>query len=527
MPLITFAELEAAGKRAKERLPGGLGDRRPDSAFDPKELARGMKVEMEHTDDPKKAKEITKDHLTEKSDYYSMLAEMEGKGGGERTPEVVVVHLFDSQGRLLVIERSDQSNRAGEWESPAGHVDEGETPEQAAVREVKEETGLPVLLFPRRGWFQLRDQEGWGIMFHGHVPGSTDSSKVKLNPKEHSRFGWLPLKKLEDFEREYDTPPDFAKNVRKMMKAMKPSKEASRRRAKTPSLADLGEDVREVVLVGDDVEIFLSAPSGSHPEVLEGTVDSVGATKFVLVNDEDGKSNSVDYRDRNRWQFIRIQRGGDVLLYQNHDPSHGDEEAVGGAKGLGLIFEPPKPAPWESVFRLMRGETPDMDHLSFAQAPKTMDVVAPSAHGHRVLQQVREVVETLGLDDDVTAHDSGNGRVLLLTTDPDTKAELKRGLKKHGQEVKETRTGALLVRPRKALMQQNPVTPTQPPAQPSPMSPQPDQVTINVPKLDQRSQIEEQFGTGDIQENNDGFQVMLPQEQMAQLGQTMRSGRLR
>jgi 8-oxo-dGTP pyrophosphatase MutT (NUDIX family) len=34
------------------------------------------------------------------------------------------------------------SNRKGYWEFPKGHVDQGETEEEAAIREVREETGL-------------------------------------------------------------------------------------------------------------------------------------------------------------------------------------------------------------------------------------------------------------------------------------------------------------------------------------------------------------------------------------------------
>lgn len=42
-----------------------------------KQLARGIKVELEHTTDPKLAREIALDHLAEMPDYYSRLARME------------------------------------------------------------------------------------------------------------------------------------------------------------------------------------------------------------------------------------------------------------------------------------------------------------------------------------------------------------------------------------------------------------------------------------------------------------------
>lgn len=55
----------------------------PDSEFDPKELEMGIKVEMEHTDDPFIAKCIAKDHLSEPglSDYYTRLKKMEEDSG--------------------------------------------------------------------------------------------------------------------------------------------------------------------------------------------------------------------------------------------------------------------------------------------------------------------------------------------------------------------------------------------------------------------------------------------------------------
>jgi len=43
-----------------------------------------------------------------------------------------------SSSRVLLI----ATQRGRRWQLPKGHIEEGETPEQAAVREVKEETGV-------------------------------------------------------------------------------------------------------------------------------------------------------------------------------------------------------------------------------------------------------------------------------------------------------------------------------------------------------------------------------------------------
>ena len=66
-------------KEMEDKVPGGLADGKPDSDFDHEQLAKGIKVEMEHTDDKDLAKEIAKDHLTEDKEYYTKLKTIEKK----------------------------------------------------------------------------------------------------------------------------------------------------------------------------------------------------------------------------------------------------------------------------------------------------------------------------------------------------------------------------------------------------------------------------------------------------------------
>lgn len=54
-----------------DKMPGGLGDDMPDSAFDAKQLELGIKEELEHTTDKELAKEIAKDHLAEDPQFYA------------------------------------------------------------------------------------------------------------------------------------------------------------------------------------------------------------------------------------------------------------------------------------------------------------------------------------------------------------------------------------------------------------------------------------------------------------------------
>lgn len=64
-------------KKANELLEGGLADNIPASEFDPEQLDKGIKHEMEHTTNPAIAEEIAKDHLSEVADYYNKIEKLE------------------------------------------------------------------------------------------------------------------------------------------------------------------------------------------------------------------------------------------------------------------------------------------------------------------------------------------------------------------------------------------------------------------------------------------------------------------
>jgi 8-oxo-dGTP diphosphatase len=55
---------------------------------------------------------------------------------------VAAVALVDVDGRVLLARRPEGKTMAGLWEFPGGKVHEGETPEAALIRELKEELGL-------------------------------------------------------------------------------------------------------------------------------------------------------------------------------------------------------------------------------------------------------------------------------------------------------------------------------------------------------------------------------------------------
>ena len=59
-------------------------------------------------------------------------------------PVVVAAAVVIRDGRVLLTRRSEGQHLAGMWEFPGGKLEEGESPEQALVRECQEECGIEV-----------------------------------------------------------------------------------------------------------------------------------------------------------------------------------------------------------------------------------------------------------------------------------------------------------------------------------------------------------------------------------------------
>lgn len=118
---------------------------------------------------------------------------------------LVVVHTPDLQ--VLLLERAD---RPAFWQSVTGSQHPGETLEQTAVRELREETGLDATGYTLADWRKTNRFEIYAHWRHRYAPGVTHNVEhvfalqvpqplgVILAPREHVAYMWLPWAEAAD-----------------------------------------------------------------------------------------------------------------------------------------------------------------------------------------------------------------------------------------------------------------------------------------------------------------------------------------
>lgn len=114
--------------------------------------------------------------------------------------------LVERAGKYLLIDRTTPPLG---FAGPAGHVDEGETPEQALLREVQEEVGLKIEKYEK-----LAEEElGWnwcskGIGVHYWYLFACDvSGEVRRSYAETKSADWYTIEQIRKFKFEKKLEP--------------------------------------------------------------------------------------------------------------------------------------------------------------------------------------------------------------------------------------------------------------------------------------------------------------------------------
>jgi ADP-ribose pyrophosphatase YjhB (NUDIX family) len=87
------------------------------------------------------------------------------------TPSIVVATLPVIADRVVLVRRATNPGR-GLWAYPGGYLEQGETLEEAAIRETREETGLDVELSGLLGVYSRRAGRSITVVFEARAEGA-------------------------------------------------------------------------------------------------------------------------------------------------------------------------------------------------------------------------------------------------------------------------------------------------------------------------------------------------------------------
>lgn len=125
------------------------------------------------------------------------MIELERKRVDMKVIVVAAAALVDIDGRVLLAQRSQGKSMAGLWEFPGGKVEEGETPEECLIRELKEELEIDVTeacLAPLT--FASHTYENFHLLMPLFVCRKWDG---QIKAVEHDELKWVRPKEMRKF----------------------------------------------------------------------------------------------------------------------------------------------------------------------------------------------------------------------------------------------------------------------------------------------------------------------------------------
>jgi len=99
---------------------------------------------------------------------------------------------IEHKGKFLLLHRCDNKPEGNTWGAPAGKVHDGETLQQATLRELAEETGVIFLEKDLKYWGKVFVKYAkYDFVYHIFSASLPPKTTIKINNKEHKNFKWV------------------------------------------------------------------------------------------------------------------------------------------------------------------------------------------------------------------------------------------------------------------------------------------------------------------------------------------------
>ena len=111
---------------------------------------------------------------------------------------VVSIALINNENEILLSKRPEKKHLSGFWEFPGGKVEEGETPEKALIREVKEELNIDInnkCIAPLS--FSEFDYNNFQLLLLLYICRRWDGIPMSM---ENNKLEWVKPNMLRDYK---------------------------------------------------------------------------------------------------------------------------------------------------------------------------------------------------------------------------------------------------------------------------------------------------------------------------------------
>jgi mutator protein MutT len=252
------------------------------------------------------------------------IAESEARRTGNDAAISAAGVMYVSGNSVLLLKRSAKGDAEGVWAFPGGKIEDGETPQQAAVRESKEETGIEP---GNLTWIDFAD--------NGDVEFTTFLSRTeKTDPvlnDEHTAFVWADLSSL---------PEPLHPGVERTLKAYTAIRAAVTPSAANASPAPVTTDAAETARK-EDLNGYITVEKNpiSRSGVFQYLGRSIGAPEPDKIYNVYRPAEEFTPETVESFKLLPIVNDHTMLGPQEQGFVPAEEKGVHGTTGEDVVFE--------------------------------------------------------------------------------------------------------------------------------------------------------------------------------------------